>query len=185
MLQLNFHPFPERRTEKLLLRRMKGTDAAELFFLRSDPRVMQYIGREPAKSEEEVIEFIETINKNIDANETIMWAIALKEEPHRLIGNITLWQINKDHSRAELGYLLHPDHWRKGIMREAIRAVIEYGFEVMKLHSIEAKVDSGNSGSALLLENVGFSKEGYFKEDFFFRGKYYDTMVYSLLNHNE
>ena len=182
MLELNFDPFPELRTERLLLRRMTKKDANELFFLRSDPRVMQFIAREPAKTVEDMLVFIRKINKNIDGNEAILWAMALKEKPSKMIGNITLWQIQKDHYRAELGYLLHPEHWRKGLMKEAIGKVIEYGFSDLGLHSIEAKVDPDNQPSILLLEKKGFVKEGYFREDYFFRGKFLDTVVYSLLN---
>jgi ribosomal-protein-alanine N-acetyltransferase len=111
-----------------------------------------------------------------------MWGIAKKEEPARMIGNITLWQIQVEHARADIGYMLHPDHWRKGIMKEAIARVVKFGFDSMKLHSVAAQVDSGNKASALLLEAAGFVREGFFKEDFYFRGKFYDTMVYSLLN---
>ena len=184
MLELNFQPFPELKTERLLLRRITAADAEELFILRSDPRVMEFVGREPAKTVQEVLDLIELINKNIDANETVMWAIALKEEPSRLIGNITLWQIEKDHYRADIGYMLHPDHWRKGIMKEAISHVVNYGFNTMKLHSIGAKVASGNKPSEWVLESAGFEKEAHFKEDYYFRGKFYDTLVYSLINKN-
>ena len=163
---------------------MTAADAEELFLLRSDPRVMEFVGREPAKTVQEVLDLVELINKNIDANETVMWAIALKNEPSRMIGNITLWQIDKDHYRAEIGYMLHPDSWGKGIMKEAISNVVNYGFDTMKLHSIGAKVEPGNKRSTGLLESIGFEKEAHFKEDFYFRGKFYDTLVYSLLNKN-
>ena len=185
MVELNFHPFPELKTERLLLRRITVADADMLLFLRSDPRVMEFVGREPTKNIEEASAFIELINKNIDANEAIMWGIAMKEEPAKMIGNITLWQIQAEHARADIGYMLHPGHWRKGIMKEAIARVVKFGFDSMKLHSIAAQVDSGNKASILLLEASGFIREGFFKEDFYFRGKFYDSMVYSLLNKNQ
>ena len=62
MLELNFSPFPEIKTKRLLLRKMTDADAPALLSMRSDDRVMKYIGREKAKSVEEVIAFIQKIN---------------------------------------------------------------------------------------------------------------------------
>jgi ribosomal-protein-alanine N-acetyltransferase len=66
-------------------------------------------------------------------------------------------------------------------MKEAIRAVIAFGFSVMGLHSIEARIDAQNLASAASLEAAGFSQEGYLKEEFYFRGKFLDTIIYSRL----
>ncbi|MEI9943193.1 MAG: GNAT family protein [Chitinophagaceae bacterium] len=181
MIQLNFHPFPELTTERLLLRRITMNDAGQLLFMRSDERVMEFIDKERMKVVEEAQAFIMKIDNDIEANEVIQWAITLKENPERLIGTICLWHIRKEHARGEIGYALHPDFWKKGIMKEAILKVIDYGFSVMKLHSIDANINPGNAGSAAILESVGFVREAYFKEDFFFRGKFLDTVIYSLL----
>lgn len=185
MLNLNFNPFPELNTERLFLRKINKNDAAEIFFLRSDPDVLQYIGREPAQSIQDADDFISQINHGIDANEIIMWGIAMQDEPNQLIGTICFWQIRKEHYRAETGFVLHPLYWRKGIMKEALHKVIDYGFNVMQLHSIDANVAAGNDASALLLESTGFVREAYFKEDFFFNGKFYDTIVYSRLQNEQ
>src|ERR1043165_1824337 len=182
MLILNFHPFPELRTERLLLRRINKNDSAEIFFLRSDPDVLQYIGREPAQTIREVEDFIRQINHGIDTNEAIMWGIALKNDPSQLIGTICFWQIRKEHYRAETGFVLHPLYWKKGIMKEALLKIVDYGFNKMKLHSIDANVAVGNKASSSLLESAGFVREAYFKEDYFFKGKFEDTIVYSRLN---
>lgn len=182
MLDVNFSPFPEITTERLLLRSIKMTDARELFILRSLDATMQYIDREKFKSIEEAEEFIKKILGTQEANEGIMWCIALKEKPGTLIGTIGHWRLMKQHYRSEVGYMLHPDHWKKGIMKEALLAVIKFGFEVMKLHSIEAHIDPVNTASAFVLEKTGFIREAYFKEDFFYRGEFTDTAVYSLLN---
>jgi RimJ/RimL family protein N-acetyltransferase len=184
MLYLNFNPFPELTTERLLLRRMTTGDAKEVFFLRSDERVMKFIDKEPMSSVAEAENFISKINKDIDSNDLIQWGIVMKENPGRLIGTICLWHIRKEHYRAEIGYALHPDFWRKGLMKEAILKVIDYGFSTMNLHSIDANINPGNFGSAAILESTGFVQEAYFKEDFFYNGKFLDTVIYSLLNRN-
>ncbi len=181
MLKVNFTPFPEIKTERLLLRRLTLNDAPEIFFLRSDKTVLQFLGKEPAKTISDAEEFINKINSDIDAGEVIMWGIVLKGQPANVIGTINYWRLIKEHYRAEFGYALHPGFWRKGIMKEAILEVLRYGFNEMKLHSVEARIAIGNIASASILEATGFVKEAYFKEDFFFRGKFEDTIVYSRL----
>lgn len=184
MLDLNFSPFPETKTKRLFLRKMTVADAPGLLFLRSDDMVMQYIDREKTKSLEEATAFIEKINTSVDNNESIMWAIALQEKPEAMIGTICLWRIDKQHYRSEVGYMLHPGHWHKGLMKEALQAVVDFGFNVMKLHSMEGRINPDNAVSGILLEKAGFIREAYFKEDFYFRGKFIDTAVYSLLASN-
>lgn len=182
MLALNFTPFPELRTKRLLLRKLSKADAAQMFFLRSNEDVLRYLGKEPTKTLEEAGEFIDRINKSIDENESILWGIALLEDPLTIIGTICLWNFQKENYRGEVGYILHPDHWRKGIMKEAIRIVVEYGFNELKLHSIGALLSSGNIASSAVLERTGFVKEGHLKENFYFQGEFSDTLIYSRLN---
>ncbi len=182
MLHLNFHPYPELRTERLLLRRIKVSDTPEIFFLRSNEQVLEFIGKEPAADEEAVKEFIQNVNLDIDSSQAIMWGIALLQNPDILIGNICYWRIQSQHHRAELGYTLHPDYWRKGIMKEAVLKVMDFGFDEMKLHSIEARTSSENLASTAILKSTGFVQEGYLKEEFCFRNKFYDTIIFSKVN---
>jgi ribosomal-protein-alanine N-acetyltransferase len=181
MLEVNFSPFPEIKTERLLLRCIKMTDAPELLFLRGSDKTMQYIDREKLTSTAEAEALIQKILESLQTNEGIMWCITLLDKPDTLIGTIGHWRLIKQHYRAEVGYMLHPDHWNKGIMKEALLAVIDYGFKVMKLHSIEAHINPANAASAALLEKTGFIREAYFKEDFFFKGAFIDSAIYSLL----
>lgn len=182
MLQLNFNPFPELATERLILRRITADDTNEIFKLRSDERVMKYIDKERAASIKDAEIFFNLINDSANANTGITWAIALKKSPDKMIGNIGFWRLIKEHYRAEIGYMLHPDFWNKGIMKEALAKAIDFGFNEMKLHSIEAQINTGNAASAHILESVGFMKEAHFKENYFFQGTFSDTIVYSKLN---
>lgn len=181
MLELNFTPFPELATERLLLRKLTLDDAPEIFFLRSDPAVLRYLGREPAIDVQEAENFIKTVTANLDNNEGIIWGITEKNESSKIIGTICYWNITKEHYRTEIGYALHPAYWGKGIMKEAIKSVLEYGFGHAGFHSVEARLSSGNRASAAVLEATGFVKEAHFREDFYFRGKFEDTLVYSIL----
>jgi len=180
MLEVNFTPFPFLETERLSLRPMNEGDGKEMFFLRSDEGVMKYIDRPRAQNIDDAIAFVKMISDNIAANNTIAWALTLKGDD-TLIGNISLWRLEKEHYRGELGYVLHPNHHGKGIMSEALQAVVGYAFGPMGLHSIEANVNPENAASINILERNGFVREGYFKENFYSNGKFLDSAVYSLV----
>ncbi len=181
MLQLNFKPFPKLESVRLLFRKVMDSDLDELFFFRSDETVLKFIGREPVKTIDEVKDFLKTIDENIEKNESIFWGITLKENPEKIIGTICFWKIQPGNYRAELGYMLHPQYWRMGIMKEAIQEIIEYGFKTLKLHSIEARIHADNKPSEAVLLATGFIQEGYLKEEFCFREKFSDTIIFSRL----
>ncbi|MBC7887338.1 MAG: GNAT family N-acetyltransferase [Ferruginibacter sp.] len=181
MLQPDFSSFPEIKTVRLLLRQITKKDAPEILRLRSNEDVMRYIDKERAATIMDAEVFINRILKSLNTNEGITWAIALKEYPETLIGTIGYWRLIKEHYRAEIGYMLNPNHWNKGIMKEALLKVIEVGFNDLKLHSIEAHINPGNAASASILTGAGFVQEAHFKENFFFNGTFRDTAIYSRL----
>ncbi len=180
MLTITFKPFPEIQTQRLLLREITVLDANEIFFLRSDKEVLKYIDKPPAKTLDDALEFILRINTLKENNQGINWAITIKGSDI-LIGNICLWNIKPEHHRAEVGYVLHPQHHGKGIMQEAIKAVLDYGFQTLQLHSIEANVNPANTSSIKLLVRNNFVREAYFRENYFFNNQFLDTAIYSLL----
>ncbi len=181
MLSINFNPFPLIETGRLTLRQVQQSDVNGIFFLRSDKKVLKYLDREPAATIEEAALWIQKINDLEKNNNAVTWAITLKPDL-TLIGTICFWNITKEHYRAEIGYALNPDHQSKGIMQEAMTAVLDYGFKIMKLHSIEANVNPNNLSSIKLLERNNFIREGYFKENYFFNGKFSDSAIYSLIS---
>ncbi len=181
MLQPDFSIFPEIKTARLLLRKLTNEDAIEIFKLRSDENVMRFIDKERAATIVDAETFINRIIQSLNNNDGITWAITLNEAPHILIGTIGYWRLIKEHFRAEIGYMLNPGYWKKGIMKEALLKVIDIGFNVLKLHSIEAHINPENGASAGILTSTGFIKEAHFKEDFFFDGTFKDTAIYSRL----
>lgn len=180
MLNLNFIPFPELTTDRLLLRQITQTDVNEILFLRSDPGVMRYLDRTPAKTLEDAFVFLKSIADLEKNKSAVTWAVTLKGDS-KLIGTVCYWNIKPEHYRAEVGYVLHPDFQGKGIMQETLTAVLDYGFNVMKLHSIEADINPNNEASIKLLERNNFVREAYFKENYFYDGKFLDSAIYSLL----
>jgi ribosomal-protein-alanine N-acetyltransferase len=180
VLQLNFNPYTSLQTERLNLRQITMADAEDYFLVRSSSEAMKFIGKPLHQSIEETKELIKKIEGGINTNEAIAWALSLKENP-KLFGTIGYHRIEKENFRAEIGYMILPEYWNKGLVSEAIKEVIKFGFEKMQLHSIEAKIDPNNIGSAKVLTKSGFTKDAYFKENFFYNGKFSDTEIYSLL----
>jgi [ribosomal protein S5]-alanine N-acetyltransferase len=180
MLQFSLTPFPERSTERLVLRRVTMSDVNELFFLRSNAQVMEYIKKAPCQSLEEAAAFVDKIETALLSDDCLQWGMSLKGDT-KLIGLMGIWRFDKAHYRGEIGYSVMPAYWGQGLTSEAMAATIDYGFRVLGLHTIEANIDPGNLASQHLLEKHGFEREGYQRENYFFEGKFYDTACYSLI----
>ncbi|MBL8007029.1 MAG: GNAT family N-acetyltransferase [Ignavibacteria bacterium] len=178
-----FDDFPVLRTGRLLLREITPADAKEIFAIYSSDAAMKYFGKDTFKTIDEAYEMIERVRKGFRDREGIRWGISFKDSD-MLIGSGGFWRLIKPHFRAEIGYDLHPDYWGKGIMTEAVKAMIEFGFGKMNLHSIEANTDPENAASARLLGKNGFVKEGIFRESYYYNGVFLDSHIYSLIKKN-
>ena len=182
MLTVQFTHFPILQTPRLLLRQITPEDAPAIFKMRSNEQVMRYIGKLPMQDISEAKELIETYQKAYEQNEAVNWAICLHDQPEWQIGTVGFWRMDKANHRCEIGYTLQYDYWRQGIMSEAIAAAMEYCFKVMDFHSVEANTDPDNAGSGGVLEKLGFVQEAYFRENFYFEGKFLDSRIYSKIN---
>lgn len=183
MLEVSLSPFPVITTPRLELRRVEKADAPQLFALRSDVRIMKYLGRPMSVTIDDALKMIDLYTAAVEKNEGITWAVTLKSDG-KMIGTLGFWRMDKPNYRAEIGYMLHIDHWGKGIMKEAVMAGLDYAFTTLKFHSIEAHAHPQNAASLALLEKTGFVREAYFKENFFFDGEFHDTVIYSRLAKN-
>jgi ribosomal-protein-alanine N-acetyltransferase len=158
MLHINLSPFPDLKTPRLTLRQLRHEDADEIFILRSDPSVNEFLNRKKAQTIEDAEEHIAKINKGISNNESVMWAITLADDT-KLIGTICLWNIIKEKDFAELGYELLPQYQGKGLMQEALSKVLEYGFDHLQLKTVEAWLSAKNIRSIKLLEKNNFKRD--------------------------
>lgn len=181
MLQIDLSIFPTLETERLILRRLDINDLESMYTMRTHPEVMKYIPIPLPQSEEEVKQYIQSIDTRMDSKECVNWVITLKESDV-MIGTIGFYRMKLEHYRAETGYMTLPQFNGKGYVTEALQAIINYGFNTMQLHSIEALVDPDNIGSIKVLEKCEFVKEGHIKENWFFNGVFLDTVIYSKLN---
>lgn len=182
MLKIDFSIFPVLYTERLIMKEITPADAPALFAMRSNPAIMQYIDRPIPQSVDDILELIEKMKQMKERVEGISWGIFTKENPDHKIGNIGFFRLIPEHYRAEVGYMLNIEEHRKGYMLEAMQKVIDYGFKIMNLHSIEANINPQNIASKNLLEKAGFVREAYFKENYYFNGRFLDSEIFSLVN---
>jgi len=182
MLELTYERYPVLETERLKLRALTMDDVPVLYEMRTNPLMIRYTDRARLQTMQEAVDKMKLILDNVEKRDSLAWAIELKESKKQ-IGDISFWRFVKEHYRAEIGYSLLPDYWDKGYMREAARCAIDYGFSICNIHSIEANVNPNNAASIKLLEKLNFVREAYYKENYYFNGKFLDSAVYSLVNH--
>jgi RimJ/RimL family protein N-acetyltransferase len=173
--------FPTLETERLVLRELTVADAEHVFRFFSDPEVMQFYDCEPLTSIEEAKMLIRRFCQWFANQNGFRWGIALKSEPHLIIGTCGLFSWHRPNRTATLGYELSRPYWRRGIMTEALRALLGYGFGQLELNRIRATVVTANGASANLLEKLSFQKEGLLREAQFVNGKFDDLFSYALL----
>ena len=153
MKKINFSTIISNHTyRKTNLKTNNDRDAEDMHIYLSNETVCRYMGIDAHKSIEDTKGEIKWYDNIFKEQTGIRWGISLKEDP-AIIGSCGFLNLEKQHRRTEIGYELHHDHWKKGIMKEAITAVLRYGFQEMNLNRIEAIIDPDNTSSVKLLEN--------------------------------
>jgi ribosomal-protein-alanine N-acetyltransferase len=156
MLNISFTPFPVLETARLQFRQMSETSVRGIFDIRTNDTVNKYIHRIPPASIEEIEAYIIKMNDAMEKHgQCIIWAISLKGQED-CMATICYFNISEENKRAEIGFEMHPDHFGKGYMQEAIEVVMEYGFDTMKLQGLNAYAHKDNKRSIKLLEKNGF-----------------------------
>jgi ribosomal-protein-alanine N-acetyltransferase len=172
--------FPVLETERLVLRQACQTDVCAFLKVAQDEAVMRYYGVEPYKTKQQVVDEIEWQHRIFADGTGVRWVITERDQG-LYIGDVGYCEVKDMHKRAEVGYKLARAYWRRGMMSEALTAVLGYGFGSMGLNRIEALVDPRNAGSAGLLHKLGFADEGVLREYEYERGAFIDLITMSLL----
>jgi len=171
----------ELSTRDLRLRPEKLSDAQEMFAMLSDEESMKYWSDSPVTEEKEALKVLqEDIDSDAQGN-SLCWAITLKGHD-QMIGKCILFQFNQKNHRAEIGFLLNREYWRRGLMQQALESVIHFAFNTLNLHRIEADVDPDNAGSLGILEKLGFQREGLFRDRWLLNGEWVDSVMLGLIN---
>lgn len=180
---IDFTPFPIIETKNLILRKMHHNDITDLFEMRKDPRMNEYIDTKLEESTDETKAYIDKMNRGVDENKWIIWAIQHKQS-NKVIGSISIWNINLDQMSGELGYGIIPSYQGQGLMKEALLSIIEYGFSVMKLKALEAYTEENNTKSNELLRRCNFDEINRIDDEGYYSDRVYHMVVYQLLNSN-
>ena len=175
-----FSHFPALMTDRLLLRQLLPADAEALFAIKSDLEVTKHYGQEPHQSQAESLAWIQRRQDSFARRADIVWCLTLTGED-RLIGTCTLWNLDPGYHCGEVGYELHLVYGKQGIMREAVAAILTFGFSELGLHRIEATPFAENADSKNLLLKLGFRHEGTLRQRHYFRDRYLDQLYFGLL----
>jgi len=178
---MNWNPPPEIKSERLCLRALTNKDVDSLFTIFSNPEVMRYWSTPPLADREAAIALLKEIQDDTERCVIIKWGMARLTD-NLVIGTTTLFNINPDSGRAEIGYALARQHWGNGYMDEALQALIKYAFQVLHFRRLEADVDPRNLHSIRTLERLGFQREGFLRERWCVSGEVQDTLFYGLLS---
>ncbi|OIQ21860.1 GNAT family N-acetyltransferase [Lacinutrix sp. MedPE-SW] len=143
-------------TNRLFLNKIGQHQVDIIFKLRSNETVCKYIERPLYKKRKEARIHVDKVVNELRENNAITWVLTLKDN-NKEIGTICLWNFSEDRKTAELGYDLLPEYHNKGYMSEALDNVINFGFNIAKLKSIEAFTQFENKASIHLLESKGFA----------------------------
>lgn len=151
-------------TERLLLRSIDIHDTQDIFEIRSNPEINRFVQRNSPKNTFESFDFILNIKKKEAQNDMFFFGISEKDNP-KLIGTVCLWKFSADRKNAELGYELLPTFHGKGIMSEAVNAILSFGFNDLNLEQIDAFTNGKNVNSQKLLTKNGFTLNANRKDE--------------------
>lgn len=175
-----FKHFPRLETPRLIMREAKPEDRDGLFALYADEEVMRYMPLDPFRSVEEADDELGWHARIFREGTGIRWMIEDRDSGE-FAGTCGFLGIEREHNRMEIGYDLAPAFWGRGLMPEAVRAVLGFGFGPLGANKIEARVDPGNAASIRLMDKLGFVQEGLLRQHEYEKGRYVDLAAYSML----
>ncbi|WP_195938056.1 GNAT family N-acetyltransferase [Romboutsia sp. 1001713B170131_170501_G6] len=172
--------FKELETDRLYLKKINEHYSKDLFEYLSKDEVTRYLGQSSFKNINEVYEMIVKLEDKFKEKRGIMWGLVLKEN-NKLIGTMGYDCICLHNKRADIGYNINSDYWKRGLASEAINEILKFGFYNINLNRIGAVVFPENVASYTLLKKIGFKKEGLLRDYIIQDNIQRNTIVFSLL----
>ncbi|HSI52189.1 MAG TPA: GNAT family protein [Ideonella sp.] len=173
--------FPTLQTPRLRLRELLPADAPAFFDIHRDADAMRWFGTDPLTELAEAEQVIEGFRTSREARQPgIRWGLQQLSDD-QLLGSCGLFRWNRGWRSCGLGYELAPAAQGQGLMREALQAVLGWGFEHWALNRVEAQVHPANQASLGLLQRLGFQREGRMRQAGFWQGAHRDLLLFSLL----
>jgi len=171
---------PVIEASRVRLRHLEESDTDSLFEIFSDEKALRFWSTPPFKERAEAAELLTEIHDSFREKSLFQWGIARKSDD-KIIGTSTLFRLDDQSRRAEIGYILNRRFWGRGYVNEALRALLGFAFEKMNLHRVEADIDPRNTASRKVVERLGFQKEGHLRERWIVDDEIQDTLFYGLL----
>jgi len=175
-----FNNLPTIKTSRLILRKFTHEDVSDVYEYGKDPKVAEYVLWYPHSSQYESLEFVNNTVQAYLNGEPSPWAIEFKENG-KVIGSTGFFTVDYNHHKGEIGYALSREYWGKGIMPEAVNAVIGIGFNEFGLNRIQAHTSIDNKGSAKVLLKCGMKFEGTMRAFVKVKGEFWDVNYYAIL----
>ena len=175
-----FGNLPTLRTSRTVLRRAVEADAEDLFEGTSDPEVARYTSWAPHASIEDTRAVIRRWLERYRTGQVSPWVVEVAADG-KCIGTCGFIAWSVPQARAEIGYAIARAYWNRGLVTEAVREILRFGFEVMGLNRIQATCEPGNDASARVLEKVGLAYEGTLRDYVYDKGAFHDLRMYALL----
>lgn len=173
--------FPTLQTDRLRLREIIDEDSEDLFAIQGDSELMRWFGSEPLKDLVAARDLVKIFaGWRQLPNPGTRWAIQTKES-RKLIGTCGLFSWDRNWRKCVLGYELASHMQGQGFMREALSAIIAWGFEHMELNRVEAQIHPSNFASIKLARALGFVEEGRLRQNGYWGAQYHDMLQFSLL----
>ncbi len=163
-------------TDRLTLHPLKNEDASDLFALYSDEETMRYMPTPPHSS---LAVTQVHISFEIENQLAAHWAIRLNGADE-VIGVVNYLGGT---SVPGMGYCLRRDHWGQGIVVEACRAVLDYGFDTIGYDRVELWIDRRNTASQRVADKLGFSRKGQLTQRYQHRDQGHTMLTYGLYAH--
>jgi RimJ/RimL family protein N-acetyltransferase len=170
-------------TARLVLRELAVDDWPVVLAYQSDPRYLRYY-HWFERSESDVRDFVQMLvdQQAVEPRRKFQLAITLAEDGG-LIGNCGIRRKPENEWEADIGYELNPEYWGRGYATEAARAIVAFGFRDLALHRVSSWCIADNVASARILEKTGMRREGCLHENEYFKGRWWDTLLFGLLRH--
>ena len=172
---------PILATKRLRLRQFEARDVEGLHACFGDPEAMRYWNFLPCATEAESARWVGILEKNTSPYQFLAWAVADKRSD-KCIGMVNYHHRQARNAKLEIGYILASAQQGRGLMTEALEALLAYCFKELAVHRVEALIHPDNVASIRLAERLGFRCEGGPLRDYWRVGdSYMSVMVYALL----
>jgi RimJ/RimL family protein N-acetyltransferase len=170
------------RTERLVLRPFTEADLEDVLSYQSDPEVVRFLlyGVRDAAEVRAWLRERAAETELTDEGQTLALGVEWPAAG-RLIGQVNLRWRSRESRQGEVGYTFNSAFHGKGLATEAVTAVLRLGFEGLGLHRVYGECDALNRPSAALMERLGMRREAHFKGDFWFKGRWSDSLIYGML----